>query len=66
MLEPTLLEHGPEQRLPREVLLEELAIQCPQEEPKRLLRVLVNWGRFADLWVYQPASAALVLHPNGK
>ena len=61
-----MLEHSPEQRLPREVLLEELAIQCPQEEPKRLLRVLINWGRFGDLWVFQPASAALILHVNGN
>ena len=65
-----MLEHSPEHRLEKEVLLEELAIQCPQEDPKRLLRVLLNWGRFADLWAYQPSTATLALtngnaHPAG-
>ena len=60
-----MLEHSPERRLAKDVLLEELAIQCPQEDPKRLLRILINWGRFADLWGYQPADAMLTLHVNG-
>ena len=47
-----MLAHSPDHRLPRDVVLEELAIQCPQEDPKRLLRILVNWGRFAELWAY--------------
>ena len=59
-----MLEHTAEHRLSRDVLLEELAIQCPQEDPKRLFRILINWGRFAELWAYQPATATLLL--NGK
>ncbi len=50
-----MIEHSPEHRLEKDVPLEELAIQCPQEDPKRLLRILVNWGRFAELWGYQPS-----------
>ncbi len=54
-----MLEHTAEHRIAKDVVLEELAIQCPQEDPKRLFRVLLNWGRFADLWVYHPATAML-------
>jgi len=54
-----MLEHSPHHRLAKDVLLEELAIQCPQEDPKRLLRIIINWGRFADLWTYHAATATL-------
>jgi NitT/TauT family transport system ATP-binding protein len=54
-----MLDHSPEHGLARDILLEELAIQCPQEDPKKLLRILLNWGRFADLWVYQPGTHTL-------
>ena len=56
-----MLEHSSEHRLTRDILLEELAIQCPQEEPKRLYRILVNWGRFADLWTSTAARGTLTL-----
>lgn len=61
-----MLEHSQDHQLGRDLLLEELAIQCPQEEPKRLFRILINWGRFADLWGYQPAKAMLMLNTNGS
>ena len=57
-----MAQHSDEQRLAKDVLLEELAIQCPQEEPKRLLRILINWGRFAELWDYQATTATLTLN----
>ena len=57
-----MLEHAADHRVSKDVLLEELAIQCPEEDPKRLLRMLINWGRFADIWIYQPAAAMLVLN----
>ena len=57
-----MLEHSPDHRLGKDVLLEELAIQCPQEDPKRLLRILINWGRFAELWVYPSVNGTLALH----
>ena len=58
----TMLEHSPDHRLDRDVVLEELAIQCPQEDPKRLLRVLINWARFAELWAYDEAAHALAMN----
>ena len=56
-----MLEHSPEHRLAKDILLEELAIQCPQEDPKRLLRILSNWGRFADLWTSTAERGTLTL-----
>ncbi len=60
-----MLEHSEERHLAKDLLLEECAIQCPQEDPKRLLRILINWGRFADLWSYQPADATLAVNGGG-
>ncbi len=56
-----MLEHS-QDGLTKDVLLQELAIQCPQEDPKRLLRILINWGGFAGLWVQR----AGVLLANGQ
>ena len=59
-----MLAHHPAHRVSKDVLLEDVAIQCPQEDPKRLLGILINWGRFADVWVYQPAQGTLELNGN--
>ena len=59
-----LLANSSEQRIDKEVLLEELAIQCPEEDPKRLFRILINWGRYADLWLYQSANGSLMRREN--
>ncbi len=61
-----MLEHSADHRLTKDVLLEELAIQCPEEDPKRVLRILINWGRFADLWAYQPATAAVAMNGGNR
>jgi NitT/TauT family transport system ATP-binding protein len=61
-----MLEHSTEQRLAKDIFLEELAIQCPQEDPKRLFRILINWGRFAELWTYQPSSATLGMNGGSQ
>ena len=61
-----MLEHGAEHRLEKDVILEELAIQYPQEDPKRLFRILINWGRFADLWTYQAINRTVALMPVGN
>ncbi|MBI3319394.1 MAG: ATP-binding cassette domain-containing protein [Candidatus Omnitrophica bacterium] len=59
----TMFEHSAEHALKRDTVLEELAIQCPQEDPKRLLRIVINWGRFADLWTYHSSTATLTVSP---
>ena len=60
-----MLRHSPEHLLAKDVLLEELAIQCPREDPGRLFHVLMNWGRFANLWTYDSATRTLGL-PRAK
>ena len=59
-----MLLKSPSRLLPRDVLLEDFAIQFPQEDPKQLFRILVNWGKVAELWTYQPAQELLVLLPD--
>ncbi len=56
-----MLERSPEHRFSKEILLEELAIQCPLEDPKRLFRILINWGKFAELWSYQSSTSIVSL-----
>ncbi|QQR80883.1 MAG: ATP-binding cassette domain-containing protein [Deltaproteobacteria bacterium] len=56
-----MLERSPEGRFPRQIFLEELAIHCPLEDPKKLFRILINWGKYAELWSYQAAISSVVL-----
>ena len=47
------LLHAQEDRsLSKEVVLEHLAMLLPSEKPDRLFMVIVNWGRFAELFGY--------------
>jgi NitT/TauT family transport system ATP-binding protein len=47
------LLHGQEDRsLTREVVLEHLAMLLPSEKPERQFLVMVNWGRYAELFGY--------------
>ncbi len=48
----TLLSNAPEEGLPREQILEELAILLPNENPKTAFQTLVSWGRFGDVFGY--------------
>ena len=38
---------------------EELAIRLPMEDPERLLKTLVLWGRFAELFGHDPDAEVL-------
>jgi NitT/TauT family transport system ATP-binding protein len=47
------LLHGQEDRsLTKEVVLEHLAMLLPNEKPEKQFQVIVNWGRFAELFGY--------------
>ena len=47
------LLHGQEDRsLTKEVTLEHLAMLLPNEKPERQFQIMVNWGRFAELFGY--------------
>ena len=47
-----LLRGQEDRSLPREVIVEHLAMLLPNENPERLFETLVNWGRFAELFGY--------------
>lgn len=47
-----LLRGQEDRSLTKEVILEHLAMLLPNENPERLFAVLVNWGRFAELFGY--------------
>jgi NitT/TauT family transport system ATP-binding protein len=38
----------------REEILEELALLLPEEDPERTFETLVGWGRYAELFGYDP------------
>ena len=46
-------------RVDDEIVLEMLALRLPFEDPDRMLKTLVNWGRHADLFDYDPARREL-------
>jgi NitT/TauT family transport system ATP-binding protein len=48
----TLLRRQEEQRLPKDVILEELAVWLPDENPETMFKTIVNWGRYAELFAY--------------
>ncbi len=47
-----LLSNAPDGELDRDVILEELAILLPNENPKTAFQTLVSWGRFGDVFGY--------------
>ena len=46
-----------------DVVLEALALHLPYEDPERMLRTLVNWGRHADLFDHAPERGKLFVEP---
>ena len=47
-----LLKGQPDHSLPKEILLEHLAMLLPNEPPQKLFNTIVNWGRYAELFGY--------------
>jgi len=47
-----LLEETANHRLPRDVVIEELAIRLTTEDIERMFQTVVMWGRFAELFGY--------------
>lgn len=56
-----LLSHAEENQLDREVVLDELTGQLPQEDTPRLLDTIVNWGRYAELIGYSSDTGRIFL-----
>jgi NitT/TauT family transport system ATP-binding protein len=59
-----LLARAANHRVDGEVVLEALALRLPYEDPARMLRTLVNWGRHADLFDYDQARDELFTDPG--
>jgi NitT/TauT family transport system ATP-binding protein len=59
-----LLENA--QAVPAEVILEELAMLLPQEQPRQLLTTLLNWGRYGELFGYSQDSDLMHLQKPDK
>lgn len=47
-----LLQGKPGQQVPAEVVVEELAVLLPQEQPRQLFTTLLNWGRYGEIFGY--------------
>ena len=56
-----ILGKAPENKLPREVVLEELAIRLPSCDPEQVFEVVVGWSRYAELFGYEPQTETLYL-----
>ncbi len=56
-----LLSNAPGGELPRDTILEELAILLPNENPRTAFQTLVTWGRFGDIFGYSKDTDRLFL-----
>jgi NitT/TauT family transport system ATP-binding protein len=59
-----ILKEAHDQRLPQEVVQEELAMRLPTEDVEAMTKTLIGWGRFAELLGYSPEEDRIYLdHP---
>jgi NitT/TauT family transport system ATP-binding protein len=54
-----LLDRAAGKRLPKEIVVEELVIRLPSQDPEQLFDIVVGWGRYAELFGYEPQSEML-------
>jgi len=47
-----LLESKPGNVVPAGIIVEELAVLLPQEQPRQLFTTLLNWGRYGEIFGY--------------
>ena len=48
----TLLRRQEDSSLPKDIVLEELVMWLPDENPETMFKTIVNWGRYAELFGY--------------
>ena len=56
-----VLQDLPKQRAPQERFLKELKVHMPTEEALKTLSVVINWGRYAELFAYDTQTGMLSL-----
>jgi NitT/TauT family transport system ATP-binding protein len=59
-----LLEEAPNNRLAKDVVVEELAVRLAAEDVVRLIDTIVGWARFAQLLGYSTETEELFLEPG--
>jgi len=56
-----LLQEAKDHHLPREIVEEELAVRLTTEDTDRVMKTIIGWGRFAELFGYSTESNELYL-----
>ncbi len=57
-----LLKSNARGELPAELILEELALRLPHEQPRQMFTTLLNWGRYGDIFGYARDTDLFFLH----
>ena len=57
-----LLKSAQKSELPAELILEELALRLPHEQPRQMFTTLLNWGRYGDVFGYERDEDLFFLH----
>lgn len=57
-----LLQAKPKGELPADLILEELALRLPHEQPRQMFTTLLNWGRYGDVFGYSRDTDLFFLH----
>ncbi len=60
-----LLRGADRGELPAELILEELALRLPHEQPRQMFTTLLNWGRYGDVFGYSRDTDLFFLHRPG-
>jgi NitT/TauT family transport system ATP-binding protein len=61
-----LLQNAEEHEVPADVILEELAVLLPQEQPRQLFTTLLNWGRYGEVFGYSRDTDLFYLQEPDK
>jgi NitT/TauT family transport system ATP-binding protein len=57
-----LLKSTERGQLPADLILEELALRLPHEQPRQMFTTLLNWGRYGDVFGYSRDTDLFFLH----
>jgi NitT/TauT family transport system ATP-binding protein len=57
-----LLKSTERGELPADLILEELALRLPHEQPRQMFTTLLNWGRYGDVFGYSRDTDLFFLH----
>ncbi len=58
-----ILEEATDHRLPAEVVQEELVMRLPTQDIDAMFETVIAWGRFGELFSYDPDAELLYLRP---